>query len=238
MREIRKNATCPTCLSDFIASQQKIGPPVVNLTYSSFQNPGRQELREILTHEQFGLCGYTGAPVDDRISNLRSPNQEVSFSNHIEHLKCQKTCKKELANKGLVYGEDLGEDLDYNNLIAALEVRGAHSEQFGAVYKGNSTLSVWPTHERCSERFRFREGDGGVDGLNAEGCHSIDILNLKHETLMGWRKGAIDAFFNPEVSLTRQDLEIILQKMEGPVDGRLPEFAFVISNIARQYLTP
>ncbi len=121
-------------------------------------------------------------------------------------------------------------------MIAAVEVRGSESEHFGAVKKKALALPVLPTQEKCDEYFKFREADGGIEGLNGDAEQSINVLQLDHDTLNGWRKSAIDAWLDPEVIKTRQDLEEVAQAMEEPVEGKLPEYAFVIGSIAKEYL--
>lgn len=233
MKRITKGQA-PDCLQTFIDTQLAIDPEPVNLTYRNF--PRKADLRAILTEEQFGLCGYTGAPVDDRISQLTSANDEASFSNHIEHLKCQQRCREELEASGGEYGRDIGQDLDYQNLIAALEVRGAEAEHFGAVAKANQLLPVLPTQEGCGERFVFREGDGTVDGLDDNANTSIAVLALNHDTLKAWRSSAIAAWLDPSIVQTVNDFQDVLRAMTEPRHHRLPEYAFVIESIMKRYL--
>ena len=227
MRKIEKQPDAPECLSGFVEIQLQSGPPVVNLWYRSFQKPRKPEFLKILTDEQFGLCGYTGAPVDERIGDLTLGETGIKISNHIEHLKCQEQCRKELEEQGMVYGCDLGDDLSYFNMIAALEIRGAEDEQFGAVFKDNNHLPVWPTHDGCEARFRFRESDGGVEGLDAEAITSVDVLRLNHDTLMGWRRAAIDTFLDPAVVISREDFEAVLAAVETPRVGDSQSFRFL-----------
>lgn len=236
MRKIIKQAETPECLAEFIKITREGEDPVVNLCYDEFKNPRKKKLLEILTDEQFGLCGYTGAPVDKRIINLQLPAEGVLLSNHIEHLKCQETCKAELADLGLIHGRDLCDDLSYFNMISALEIRGSADERFGAVFKDNNELAIWPTHDGCESRFRFREVDGEVEGLDEEAVSSIGVLKLNHDTLVGWRKAAIDTFLDPAVVSTREDFEAVLDAVDSPRNGRLPEFSFSIASVARQYL--
>jgi hypothetical protein len=72
--------------------------------------------------------------------------------------------------------------------------------------------------------------------LNEDAEQSIDVLHLDHDTLKGWRKSAVDVWLDPEVIQTRKDFEEVAQAMEEPVEGKLPEYAFVIGSIAREYL--
>ncbi len=233
MRRIAKSQA-PDCLQTFIDGQLAIKPVPVNVTYGDFR--AKVELLAILTTEQFGLCGYTGAPVDERISHLEGSTGQATFRNHIEHLKCQATCKRELADCGGEYGRDFCDDLNYFNMIAAIEVRGAESELFGAVVKKDLPLPVLPIQEKCDEHFNFREVDGGIESLNNEAAQSISVLRLDHGTLNDWRKSAIDAWLDPEVIQTRQDFEEVAQAMNQPIEGRLPEYAFVIGSITKAYL--
>jgi hypothetical protein len=233
MRRIAKHQV-PECLENFIANQLAIQPEPVNLTYKDFRP--KADLLAILTAEQFGLCGYTGVPIDERVLKLSSPSQEVKFNNHIEHLKCQKTCKEELKQRGGEVGRDLCDDLNYFNMIAAIEVRGSKNEHFGAVKKRDCALPILPTQERCNEYFQFDEGNGGVTGLNDDAQESIKILDLNHKTLKDWRQAAIESWLDPEVVQNRDDFEGVLQAMGTPVEGKLPEYAFVIGSIAKGYL--
>ncbi|MDH0629546.1 hypothetical protein N5D36_23785 [Pseudomonas mosselii] len=234
MRSIEKRQS-PEFLQSFIDGQLAIEPEPVNVTYRNFREKTR--LLSELTLEQYGLCGYTGAPVDSgRISELASASGDVVFKNHIEHLKCQDICKQELIDSGKVVGRDLGDDLSYLNMIAALGMSGSEAEHFGAEIKKNNPLPVLPTQADCAAHFGFQELDGGVNGSTAAGEESIKVLKLDHKTLDGWRRSAIEAWLNPEVIQTREDFEEVIQAVENPVDGRLPEFSFVISAIARGYL--
>lgn len=233
MRKIAKNNT-PECLQAFIDGQLAIQPDPVNLTYRDF--PGKSALREVLTREQYGLCGYTGTPVDDRIAQVQPTPVDFSFSNHIEHLKCQKACCDEVIARGDEFGRVLADDLNYQNMIAAVEVRGAAVEHFGAVTKADQTLDLLPTMDGCDAHFVFREGDGGVDGVDDPGTDSISVLKLNHETLKGWRLSALSTWLDPEVVRTRDDFLEVIRVVTMPVDERLPEFAYVIESVAKGYI--
>lgn len=233
MRRIPKGDS-PECLQVFIDGQLAIDPEPVNLTYPDF--PHKAALREILTQEQCGLCGYTGTPVDDRIVEFQNGNAEASFSNHIEHLKCQQACREEVTNRGDEYGRVLADDLNYRNMIAALEVRGAEVEHFGAVTKAACTLPVLPTDEGCGDCFVFREGDGSIDGCNDAARISISVLKLNHDTLKGWRLSALSTWLDPQVVRTRGDLVDVIQAVTTPNNEQLPEFAFVIESVAKGYI--
>lgn len=233
MKRIVK-ANAPECLQTFIEGQLAIQPHPVNVTYRDF--PHKTRLREILTTEQHGLCGYTGTPVDRRIAHYQTGSSDTTFGNHIEHLKCQQVCRAEVAQRGEEYGRVVADDLDYRNMIAALEVRGAKAEHFGAVAKNSSHLPVLPTDENCQERFLFREGDGGVDGLDDAARTAIDVLTLNHDTLKSWRLAALSTWLDPLIVQTREDFINVLAAVTAPrIDG-LPEYAFVIESVAKGYI--
>lgn len=233
MKKIAKNNT-PECLQAFIDGQLAIQPDPVNLTYRDF--PDKVALREALTREQYGLCGYTGTPVDDRIGKFQLEAVDFSFSNHIEHLKCQKTCRAEVIARGDEYGRVVADDLNYQNMIAALEVRGATVEHFGAVAKADQTLDLLPTMDGCEEHFVFREGDGSVKGANDAGINGISVLKLNHETLRGWRLSALSAWLDPKVVQTRDDFVEVIRAVTIPAAEQLPEFAYVIESVAKRYI--
>jgi len=224
----------PACLRGWINAQLGMEVPV-NVTYAAF--PCKKELLGELTNEQYSLCGYTGSPVDKgRVSGLKtSTDSPDSFGNHIEHLKSQDDCKQEVRSAGQSYGSCLGDDLNYHNMIAALEVKGSEGEQFGAVIKENKTLLVLPTSFKCHKHFSYRQ-DRGVDGHTEAGSAAISILKLDHPTLCGWRQNAIDIWLDEEILQSREDLVAVISAIQTVVDERLPEFSFVIEAIALCYL--
>jgi hypothetical protein len=233
MRPISK-AGVPTCLQTFIDGQLAIQPHPVNLTYRDFDK--KSVLRDLLTSEQFGLCGYTGTPVDGRIIHYQSGKSGATFRNHIEHLKCQQACRVEVVNRGDEYGCVLADDLSYQNMIVALEVRGAQVEHFGAVAKAAQALPLLPTQAGCAEGFVFLEGDGSVDGRDDASNACISVLALNHHTLKGWRLSALSIWLDPEVVQTRDDFIRVIKAVTTPVAECLPEFAFVVEYVAKGYI--
>jgi len=238
MKHIRKQDGVPGCITEFIEAQlqARIGDPDGSfmLDYRSFD--GTPTLREILSNEQGGICAYTGVGIDSRLAsrrprNLAPPRLDYWYNPHIEHLKPQAQCRRELEAAGSTPGVDLGEDLDYHNMVAALEVRGTSAEQFGAVVRGERAIDVWPTHADCELRFKFDE-NGGITGVDAGSRRTIAALKLDHKTLCDWRQGALDAFLDPEVVRTRSDLEELVERVDSVRNGILVEFCFVIRSVA------
>jgi hypothetical protein len=96
-----------------------------------------------LITEQFGLCAYTGAPLDDRLGAYQGRADNLSFEPHIEHVKPRAVCQAELEARGGEYGRELCEDMDHRNLVAALEVKcrpPARAETFGLCRSPELTL--------------------------------------------------------------------------------------------------
>lgn len=80
----------------------------------------------------------------------QQPGSGLLFRVHNEHIKTQQRCKQELRDDGKTPGIDLGEDMDYKNIIAALEVKcdggTMESERFGLVVRKLDIVSMPPTN--------------------------------------------------------------------------------------------
>ena len=235
MRHIAKQPTPPPSLAGFLQVQLPVG---VNLDYDQGFTR-KPQLRRELVAEQFGLCGYTGAPIDERLASLAPISStgtgqtlpRVSFEAHTEHLKPQSTCRQELVARGKRPGIDLGEDMDHRNMIAALLVKGAEREQFGAAVRGDTPVPVWPTHPGCDRRFRYHR-NGGVEGRDSGAKETVEVLKLHHGTLCGWRQAALDVFLDPSVVVTHEDLRELISRIDQPRNGKLAEYSFVVRSVA------
>lgn len=236
MRHIEKTQE-PESIQEWRNAQEKTG---VNLDYQSFTR--KPQLRNELIAEQYGLCVYTGVPLDERLTGVAESNSNAVFQAHIEHIKPRVVCQRELENRGGEYGKEICEDMDYKNLVAALEVRNkppAKNEVFGAAAKGKEPLPVTPIQQDCEQKFSF-EGNGNVIGIEKEARESIDLLRLNHTTLAGWREGAIQGYFTNEdgepIDYQQEDYEAIIREMDTPLNGKLPEFCFCIKSYAESFL--
>lgn len=258
MRLIRKQPGQPSCIEDFVKAQTeaRLQPggswEQFPIDYGHFTRG--KALLQLLVTEQAGLCAYTGAAIDDERLAKRQPRQQTQprkdywFKPHIEHLKSQRQCKDELEADGGIVGRDRGEDMDYQNLVAAMEVAGARAEHFGAALRGDEPVAVWPTHPDCETAFHYFL-DGSIRGHTQEGSQTIEVLQLDHPTLRAWRSNEIDEWFRltsadaavsgtltlPE-DLPEEELMVIIEHMTTPQNDSLPEFAFVIAQIARDSL--
>lgn len=211
---------------------------VFPIDYKRF--PGTSVLCSLLVEEQKGLCAYTGVGLDDRLvarapGGLVPPRTDYSFKPHNEHLKSQRQCREELVEKCGVVGRDEGEDMAYTNLVAALEVSGNPAECFGAAFRGDKEVPVLPTNPACTTGFLYTE-DGGILGLIDEATATVSVLRLDHASLVGWRCGAIKAFLPDGEKTPREDLQEIVAALEDDARSTLPEFSFVVAQVARDYL--
>src|SRR6267378_1657088 len=100
MRYIEKPANPPVSICEWRAVQLPVG---LNLDYGSFND--KPALRQELIREQFGLCAYTGTPIDERLMGYHDHN--FVFQAHIEHVKPRSVCKAELEARGGHYGREL-----------------------------------------------------------------------------------------------------------------------------------
>ena len=248
MRYIAKPAEEPVAIREYVAAQTLVGHGLDYKTFSQTASPrgGSRggELCQELVAQQFGLCAYTGAGIDERLGRLSDPAKKLKFKAHNEHLKPQSRCKEEMEAQGHAYGTVVGEDMDHRNIVAALLVEGAggktkvnKADLFGAAHRENNRVPVLPTDPSCENRFTYHPEDGSVSATqpgDVDARESIRVLNLTDSTLSGWRLNAIDTF--SEIITTRQDAELIIQRTTIPHDGRLPEYCFAIRQVAQLLL--
>lgn len=239
MRFISKpvGSAAEDCINGFVAAQNAgrangTSWEILRLDYGSFTRTN--QLRGLLTDEQKGLCAYTGVGLNN-LAMRNPPNQEYWYQPHIEHLKSQHQCRMELEAGGGVFGRDLGEDLAYSNLVAAIEVAGSANEHFGAAYRGNKPLPVMPTMPICQTAFVYT-ATGNILGSVADANTTIENLKLDHETLIAWRRGAIDALLPLGDNTPCETLELLIQALEDNTRASLTEFSFVVAQVARAYL--
>ena len=245
MRHIPKAPESPAeeCIRGFIEAQmagRASGIPweELRVDYGSFTRSA--QLRPLLIHEQKGLCAYTGVGLDERLAahrpgNLEPPRTDYWFKPHIEHLKPEQQCREELEAQGGVAGRDVGADVAYANLVAAIEVAGTPSELFGAAYRGTKALPIVPTQRTCSMAFLYLE-TGAVTGISDDAQTTIANLELDHTTLKAWRRGAVRGLLPLGAETSREVLELLIERLEDERRETLEEFSFVVAQIARFYL--
>lgn len=242
MRYIQKMVGQPPEILDFFARQLAMRAEDENMAASSLEYGAFRpaEILPRLEREQGWLCAYTGLALDDRLQdrqprNQTPPRRDYWFKSHVEHLKPQSQCEAELKAQGKVPGQDRGEDMDYHNMVAALEVAGTRGEWFGAVHRGNNPIFALPTQPDCESRFQYNQ-NGRMDGLDIPAMTTVETLLLNHKTLIDARKGTIEGFLPEDIRDDPKLLETLIQKLDSPEDGHLEEFCFVIKAIAIQEL--
>jgi hypothetical protein len=226
------------CIRGFVEAQsagRASGIPweELRLDYQHFTRTS--QLRDLLILEQNGLCAYTGTGIDHRLVPRAPQTEGHSFRPHIEHLKSQRQCREELEARGGVFGRDLCEDLSYSNLVAALEVVGTPSEHFGAVAREDRPLPIIPTDPACSTAFLYAQ-TGEVLGNTPAARATIEALKLDHPTLNAWRSGAIQGLLPQGVETPRDTLAALATALEDQTRPSLPEFSFVVAQVARAFL--
>lgn len=235
MRWIDKTGPMPQALEQFLNNQCPVG---LGLDYHSFTR--KRELRQELVAQQHGLCALTGGPIDERLGAVAPDGQVTAASGarlkikvHNAHLKPQSVCRQEIIARGDEPGRVVGEDMDHRNIVAALLIEGAADEMFGAAAQENHLLQVKPTDPGCDDRFYF-DGNGGIDGRDGDAQQTVETLKLKHRTLEGWRREAIEVFIDPAKIQSPADLDAIIAAMETPAHGRLPAYCFAINQVAKR----
>jgi hypothetical protein len=228
-----------------LEAQANVGHGLDYETFASTGAPGGGsrggQLRRELTAEQCGLCAYTGAGIDSRLGTLNDPHAKLKFSAHNEHLKPQSVCRQELEAAGGTYGVDVGEDMDHQNIVAALLVSGGgkkvtKASLFGASHRENDTVPVLLTDCNCEQRFTF-DLSGGIHPATSgdhAAVNTIAVLHLGHETLTGWRAQAVTVFI--EGIENRADAEQIVARTTAPHNGWLPEYCFAIRQVVQRLL--
>ena len=196
--------------------------PVVNLTYNNF--PYKTELKDVLIGEQDARCAYTCRWITRR--NAR-----------IEHIKPQSVCKQEVRDRGGTVGTDLGDDLEYTNMVAALKVEGANA--YGEAVRGDWYGSgfVSPLDPSCERRLLYLL-NGTVEPADEGAGAMIQHLDLNNETLQLDRAREIEGFFPAEVlnSITEDELRQIADGLEPPSKAPSVEFATVVRLVAQSLL--
>lgn len=245
MRHIAKpqGTEAEACIQGFINAQMNgraegTSWEELRVDYGGFTRT--PQLRSLLIKEQHGLCAYTGVGIDSRLaerrpSRLDPPRKDYWFKPHIEHLKSEEQCRSELEESGSVVGREVGEDMAYANMVAAIEVAGTPSEHFGAAYRGTRPLPILPTSPSCQDAFLYLE-QGTIKGLSADADLTISNLRLDHPTLVSWRKGAVRAYSQKLSEMSGDELRSAIAALEDNGADQLDEFAFVLAQIARSHL--
>lgn len=196
----------PECLTQWKQNNPKSSYAVLSESAPEL----RKTIRLSLLTEQYHLCAYCCKPLE-KIKDC-----------HNEHVEPQSK-KPELS-------------LDYNNLVASCET----SKQCGHA-KENKELPLTPLMLECETELKFKLS-GKVKGLTERAKEMIDILNLgdKNIALIEYRKKLIDSLLQKSgVEDDTEDdelLELLIEYLQKPKDGKLQPYAPVVVNILRGWL--
>lgn len=182
MKRIQKGNEC----ADLIKWRADNAAAPQNLVYGKGGFPGKEVLAELLA-EQGNLCAYT----------LKRIDQD---SSHIEHLKPQRKCREEDAERETAKLVPKREDVAWSNMVACFPAPNSVAPPgYGAVTKdkwwpaAGAAGFVSPLNADCESRFVF--------GLNGEmtpanagdipACDTIKAIGLNDGRLQELRKRAI-----------------------------------------------
>lgn len=187
--------------------------------YPDVSDAERQEIRHTCAAEQFYLCAYCC----QRISGAN----EDTMNEHVE-------AQDRAPNR----------TLDFSNLVASCTT----PKQCDAAH-GAQPLPLPPLMPECETELRFKLS-GRVDGLTERARETIRVLNLgdteqHNKALVAKRKQLVDSLIwthygpNQQQLLQEEDhelLQMLIEDLNQPQQGKLEPFAPVLVNILRSLL--
>ncbi|AUT58002.1 TIGR02646 family protein [Paraburkholderia caribensis] len=190
-----------------------------NLYYKDLTEVERIDIRNACTREQFYLCAYCCQTISGQSTD--------TMNEHVE--------PQSLANTRTV---------DFSNIVASCR----NQNQCDAAHK-NELLTLTPFMPECETELRFKFS-GRVEGLTDRAKKTIKVLNLgddesNNKALIEKRKQIIDGLIwqeygDPQHLQLEDDqdvLEILLDTLNEPKDGRLESFSPVLHGILREFLS-
>jgi|TARA_A100001518_G_C1227256_1_gene80333 uncharacterized protein (TIGR02646 family) len=179
--------------------------------YSDLTVETRQDIRLACTIEQFYLCAYCCKQISGSSDDTMN-----------EHVIARKTAPHK--------------SLDYTNIVAscttANQCDNAH---------GSQTLPLTPFDVECETDLDFKLS-GRVVGLTDDAQKTIDVLHLDHRSLTEQRGQFVQALLlgsgiDPDDVIDDSDLiQMVIDDLAKPQDGRLEAFAPVVINVLRGWL--
>lgn len=185
-------------------------------TYSDLTDKERQDIRAACLEEQFYLCAYCC--------------QSISGNNHDcmnEHIEARQIAPNR--------------SLDFTNIVASCttlnQCDDSHKSQ---------PLPLTPFMPECETEFEFKLS-GRVAGKSDRAVEAIKVLNLgdreqNNRSLIEKRKQLVHSllFINgvdPSEGLDDNDLiEMVVEELSEPENGKLEAFAPVAVNVLRQWV--
>ena len=187
--------------------------------YPDVSDAERQEIRHTCAAEQFYLCAYC-------CQRISGTNQDTMN----EHVEAQDRAPNRT--------------LDFSNLVASCTT----PKQCDAAH-GAQPLPLTPLMPECETELRFKLS-GRVDGLTERARETIRVLNLgdteqNNKALVAKRKQLVDSLIwthygpNQQHLLQEEDrelLQMLIDDLNQPRQGKLEPFAPVLVNILRSLL--
>lgn len=196
-----------------------------NEDYRCLQNPEKDILHKALLEEQGFLCAYTLKKIE-------------KDSSHIEHIKPETLCRKELR----------GSDLIYENLVACFPKEGMKATcRYGAQVKDKwwedeGRQFVSPLYGKCEALLVFNtKGEISAFQNDPDAKVTIDVLKLDNKILTEDRKRAIFEYINGQKGddpLRKKDTEKAINIiLKSNSKGEFVEFCVAIKHSLIEHIT-
>lgn len=188
--------------------------------YDELDDVIRRDIRNACAREQYFLCAYCCQRISGE--NTDTMNEHVVA----QHVAPNRT-------------------LDFGNIVASCKA----PRQCDAAH-GSQVLELTPLMRECETEIRFKLS-GRVEGMTRRAVEAIRVLNLgdteeNNKALIEKRKQLVDALIwqnyrvsSPAELLIEDDCEFIqmfLDELGTPNEGRLEQFAPALVNILRTHL--
>lgn len=183
--------------------------------------PHLWDLKHQMYDEQGGICCYCG---------LRIFKDSDGRKQSVEHV-ISKSAHRELVG-------------EYKNLLLACTVTDDDANLMGValsnptlrhcdVSKADAPLHYTPLMPACETAFQY-DAVGGVQATDDGAQEDIQTLRLDCDLLKVRRKAALSILFDEDGNFVSDEelRQISSSIMSRNEDGRLPEFCFVIKNVA------
>lgn len=219
MRKIDKK-NMPSSLETWVRSKKsKSDTERYNQIHSDERWDILQDVVEACSKEQFYICAYccnkiSGNTLETRVEHVEArdiaPNRSLDFLNMVASCKDLNQCDK------------------------------AHA---------NQELPLTPLMAECETELRFMLS-GRVEGLTERAKTAISVLNLgdtevNNKALINKRQNMVDALIwtnyaddpnNLELEEDKELIEILIEDLKKPIEGKLVAYSPVLVNILRQIL--
>ncbi len=180
--------------------------------YTDLNKEERRSIRQACLKEQYYLCAYC----------CYSIGMEDS---HNEHIQPQSVASEQTLN--------------FHNIVASCD----ESNQCGKKHK-NKIISLTPLMAECETELEYYLS-GRVKGITERAIDTIAVLNLgdDNNALINKRKTMVEALiythgeYPEELELLDNDLlQILIEEINQPKDGKLDAFAPILQNILSHLL--